>query len=372
MVRPLAPPAQRWQQVQIDFITGLPESDGFDSICTFVDNYTRRVHLAPCRTTITAEEFAQLFIDTIVRHHGVVYKVIMDRDSKFTATFWRQLAVRLNIDITYATTDHHQTVGAVERANQTCTQALRALVHDRPHEWARVLGLVEFSLNNTHHSAIDCTPFSADYGYAVPQFANHNPEQPPRDDHLRQQQANVHLIDDAMARARQITADNAKRRLDIQLLPGDLVLVKAQRLATDPERADTTKLHAKFRGPYKVSKALAFDNYELDLPPTTRAHNVFHISNLRKYTATDNVDAELPSSVDDHYVVEKIVGHRTTRNGVPKFEIKWKGYSRSHNTHEPVENLVNVMDLVKEYCRAQDLPLPALPDPPSRPGDPGV
>lgn len=358
IVRPLAPPTGRWQRLQVDFITGLPISHGYNAICTFICTFTRRLHLAPCRTDITAEQFAQLYLDTIVRHHGVVPAMLMDRDSKFTATFWQQLSIRLGIDTTYATTDHHQTMGTVERANQTATEALRTLVHTKPNDWALFLSTVEFSLNSTHHTTINTTPFEADYGYAVPQLASINNTQPRLEDHAQRQRDDIHLIDDAMAHARQITADNAKHRFDQQLQPGDLVLVKAERLSTDAERQDSSKLHAKYRGPYKVTKRLEFDNYELALPPTTRAHNVFHISNLRKYTATNHPDAELPEGNDDMYLVEKIVGHKTTRNGSIKYQVKWKGYNRSHNTFEHLNNLANVIDLVQQYCKNNGLPSP--------------
>lgn len=358
--RQLAPPAGRWQRIQVDFITGLPESGGYDAICTFICLYTRRLHLAPCHTSITAEQFAQLYLDTIVRHHGVVPTVLMDRDSKFTATFWKQLAVRLGINIDYATTDHHHTVGAVERANQTATEALRVLVHDKPSTWASLLAAVEFSINNTHHTAINSTPFMADYGYQVPSITSDNHAQLNREDHEQRQRDEVNLIDDAMARARQVTANNATQGVNLKLREGDLVLVKAERLATDAERKDNSKLHAKYRGPYKVTKQLNYDNYELQLPPKTRAHNVFHVSNLRKFTATDHPDAELPEGEDGLFLVDKIVGHKPTRNGTIKYLVKWKGYSRSHNTYEPIGNLHNVLDLVQRYCDKHHLPAPQL------------
>jgi len=53
------------------------------------------VHLADGKTTDTAEDFADMYINVIIPHHGVVPTVLTDRDAKFTANFWRHLAARL-------------------------------------------------------------------------------------------------------------------------------------------------------------------------------------------------------------------------------------------------------------------------------------
>src|SRR5216684_7283260 len=61
----LIPPekdAMPFATVLLDFITELPLSNGFDAIAVFVDHdITKAVVIAPCHTTITAEQTAELY-----------------------------------------------------------------------------------------------------------------------------------------------------------------------------------------------------------------------------------------------------------------------------------------------------------------------
>ncbi|GJP82291.1 hypothetical protein CLOP_g12526, partial [Closterium sp. NIES-67] len=77
LLQPLEPPQRPWQHITMDFVTGLPVGpSGNDAVLVVVDRLTKMAHFAPCRTTITAEETARLFISTIVRLHGIPAAII--------------------------------------------------------------------------------------------------------------------------------------------------------------------------------------------------------------------------------------------------------------------------------------------------------
>ena len=44
----------------MDFITGLPLCRGFDALLTLTDKFSKAIRLIPCKSTISAEETAQL------------------------------------------------------------------------------------------------------------------------------------------------------------------------------------------------------------------------------------------------------------------------------------------------------------------------
>ena len=90
-LQPIPLPERKWQQITIDLVTNLPESEGKTAIAVFVDRLSKMVHFAPCTKEISAEKYAQLFIDHVFKHHGLPEVIISDRDPRFTSRFWREL-----------------------------------------------------------------------------------------------------------------------------------------------------------------------------------------------------------------------------------------------------------------------------------------
>jgi len=73
----LSVPDRPWQHISVGFVTGLPPSKQFDAICVVVDRLTKQGHLIPCKTTITAEELAQLFYDRVFCYHGLPKTIVL-------------------------------------------------------------------------------------------------------------------------------------------------------------------------------------------------------------------------------------------------------------------------------------------------------
>ena len=66
-----------------------------------------------------------------------------------------------------STAYHPQSDGQTERVNQVMEDMLRMYCLEQPTKWYEYLPLVEFAYNNTFHSSIGMTPFSALYGQEV-------------------------------------------------------------------------------------------------------------------------------------------------------------------------------------------------------------
>ncbi|GJP59195.1 hypothetical protein CLOP_g9431 [Closterium sp. NIES-67] len=131
LLQPLEPPSRPWQQVTMDFVTSLPAGpSGNDAILVVVDRLTKMAHFAACKTTITAEQTAKLFLTNIVRLHGIPSAIISDRDTRFTSNFWtktwQQYGTRLHLSTAY----HPQSDGQTERTNQTMEQLLHTTCTD--------------------------------------------------------------------------------------------------------------------------------------------------------------------------------------------------------------------------------------------------
>ncbi|GJP53126.1 hypothetical protein CLOM_g12292 [Closterium sp. NIES-68] len=65
LLQPLEPPSRPWQQVTMDFVTGLPAgSSGNDAILVVVDRLTKMAQFAACKMTITTEQTVKMSLRT--------------------------------------------------------------------------------------------------------------------------------------------------------------------------------------------------------------------------------------------------------------------------------------------------------------------
>ena len=98
----------------MDFIVGLPKtSKGYDSIWVIVDRLTKSAHFLPVKTTHTAKQYAQLYMNCILSLHG-----ISDRGTQFIARFWEHFHAALGTQLIHSSAYHSQTDGQTERINQ--------------------------------------------------------------------------------------------------------------------------------------------------------------------------------------------------------------------------------------------------------------
>ena len=155
----------KWDVISMDFIVGLPlSSHRHDAILVTVDTLTKVAHFSPVRTTYIEKNIAQVFLRDIVRLHGVPCKIISDKDSLFTSSFWRELQSALGTRLNFSTVYHPQTDSQTKRVNQVLEDMLRMYVMDHQVKWEEYLHLVEFAYNNGHHSSIGMPPYEALYG----------------------------------------------------------------------------------------------------------------------------------------------------------------------------------------------------------------
>jgi hypothetical protein len=90
-LQPLPIPVETWTNISMDFIDGLPSSHGKTTIFVVVDHLTKYAHFCPVGHPYTALTIAQLFVNNIVKLHGVSQSIVSDRDKIFTSKFWKEL-----------------------------------------------------------------------------------------------------------------------------------------------------------------------------------------------------------------------------------------------------------------------------------------
>ena len=164
LLQSLPIPEWKWDMITMDFVTGLPMREGKDAIWVIVDRLTKSAHFLAINKSDNAAVLAKLYMEQIVRLHGVPVSIVSDRDSKFYSAFWRAMQKSMGTKVHMSTAYHPQTDGQSERTIRTLEDLLRACVLDWGEKWDQYLHLAEFSYNNSYHASIGMSPYEALYG----------------------------------------------------------------------------------------------------------------------------------------------------------------------------------------------------------------
>ena len=74
----------------MDFITGLPKSEGKSVIMVVVDRLTKYAHFCELYHPFKASTVATAFMETIQKLHGNTKIIVSDRGPIFTRNFWTE------------------------------------------------------------------------------------------------------------------------------------------------------------------------------------------------------------------------------------------------------------------------------------------
>ena len=353
---PLPAPSGPWKGISCDFITDLPESEGYDSVFVVVDRLTKMSHFVPCHKTTTAPEFARILLDHVIHLHGIPDSIVSNRGSIFTSQFWTALSKSMNLMRRLSTAFHPQTDGQTERMNQTVEQYLRIYCNYHQDDWSELLSLAEFSYNNAQHVSIGCSPFYANYGYNprftidLRPFSNHPV---PAAEEMAKRLKSIH---EDLTELIKVTQNPQARYYDarhkhVEYNVGDKVWLMSSNIRT---QCPSKKLDWKRLGPYPIVEKIGTQAYRLQLPPSLKVHPVFHVSLLDPYKESEIPGRTQPPPppivIEDQfeYEVEEILNSCLVRNRL-FYLVKWKGYPASDNSWEPVAHLTNCKDLIISF-----------------------
>lgn len=78
-LHPLSVPHRPWSHISLDFVTGLPTSNGYTAIMSVVDRFSKMAHFIPLAKLPSAKETAMLMLQNVFRLHGLPTDVVSDR-----------------------------------------------------------------------------------------------------------------------------------------------------------------------------------------------------------------------------------------------------------------------------------------------------
>ncbi|GJS76205.1 retrotransposon-related protein [Tanacetum coccineum] len=287
LLQPLPIPETIWSEISMDFIEGLPKSQGKSVILVVVDRLSKYAHFIPLQHPFNAQQVAQSFLDNIYKLHGLPNNIVSDRDKVFLSHFWKSLFKVLKVQLKMSTAYHPQTDGQSEVVNRCLECYLRCMTGERPKEWMQWLSLAEFWYNTNFHTSINTTPFEVVYGQKppvhLPYLAGESSvEVVDRSMLAREQVLSMLKFHLKRAQDRMVSLAN-KNRTDRSFDVGTWVFLKLQ-----PHRQVTVrqgqyhKLSSKYFGPFQIIEQIGKVAYKLQLPSHSLIHPVFHISQLKE------------------------------------------------------------------------------------------
>lgn len=353
--RPVQVPAGPWDVVGVDLITGLPTSKGYDAICTYVDLYTKQAHFIPTHETVDTAGIADLHIREVYRLHGLPSEFVSDRGPQFASCLMRLLYSKLGIKASTTTAYHLEANGQTERMNKEVAQYLRLFCSQRQDDWANLLPLAEFAINNRQSGTTGYSPFWLMHGYnpwALPAVG--------RETAMPEATSRLSLLSEARAEA-ESALRMAKERLSqapcVKFQIGDKVWLDTKNIRI---RQPSGKLGPKKLGPFEVTKVIGDRDYQLALPRDLKVYPVFHVDRLSPWKGND-VNGILPPPPqpvqvqgEEEYEVESILDSRIKKVGrgqCLEYLVHWKGYSAGKRSWEPSANLTHARAKVTAFHR---------------------
>ncbi|GJU38333.1 putative nucleotidyltransferase, ribonuclease H [Tanacetum coccineum] len=353
LLQPLEIPMWKWDEISMDFVTGLPTTQKrHDAIWVVVDRLTKSAHFLPIRKNYGISKLAEIFRQEIVRLHGTPTSIVSDRDPKFTSRFWKGLQKAWGTRLKFSTAFHPQTDGQSERTIQTLEDMLRACALEWTGSWDEYLCLVEFAYNNSWHASIKAAPFELLYGRKcrapicwdeVGERLIEGPEL------IEITNEKVAVAKEKLKEARSRQKSYAdKHRRDLEFQVGDRVFLKVSPFRGVKRFGIKGKLSPRFIGPFEILERIGEVSYRLALPPQlSHVHDVFHVSLLRGYHyhplhvasyPFDQIQPDMSLSEEPESILDQ--QERVMRNKViPFVKILWKNHPEREATWETEESM---------------------------------
>ncbi|GKA43727.1 putative reverse transcriptase domain-containing protein [Tanacetum coccineum] len=279
-------PEWKWEKIMMNFVLGLLRiPSGYDSIWVIVDRLTKSAHFLPMKKTDSIEKLTQLYLKEIVCRQGCLYQS------------YRTEIANLHLD----SGGHFK----------------------RP--WEPI-----------YHARIKAAPFEALYGRKCRSpicWSEVGDSQLTGPEMIRETTEKIVQIKNRLltARSRQKSYADVRRK-PMEFSVGDMVMLKVSPWKGVIRFGKRGKLSPRYVGPFKVIDRIGPVAYKLELPDELRGiHNTFHVSNLKKCLADENLIIPLEEiQLDDklHFIEEPVEimdqeVKQLKQSRIPIIKVRW-------------------------------------------------
>ena len=293
-----------FERIAMDIIGPLPRSRaGYRYVLVVCDYGTRYPEAVPLKS-VDAEHIAEELVKLFARV-GIPKEILTDQGTNFTSQLLAELYRLLHVKALRTSPYHPQTDGLVERFNQTLKEMLRKTAQEDGKDWDKLIPYVLFAYREVPQESTGFSPFELLYGREVRgplDVLKETWERSPKSDDsvvshvlvMRERMEQMAtLVQNNLEKAQKSQKEwydrHARQR---KFEAGDQVLVLLP--------TTTSKLTARWQGPYAIVKCVGKVNYLVNMQDRRKRHRVFHVNMLKKwcvpssntYLALDEEDRE--------------------------------------------------------------------------------
>ena len=124
LLQPLEVHGRPWSYIALDFVTGLPSSQGKTTILTIINCFSKAANFIPLDKVLSSSETADLLVKHVVSLHGIPSEVVSDRGPQFISQVWRSFCAALGAKVSLSSGYLPHSNRQTERLNQELKAAL--------------------------------------------------------------------------------------------------------------------------------------------------------------------------------------------------------------------------------------------------------
>ena len=313
LLQPIPPPSSCFESIVIDHLGPFKlTKEKNQHIIVAIDALSKYVELEAVPDT-TAAGVVRFLKNNIVHRFGTPVRVVSDQGSAYTAKEVADAMEEWGVKQVFATGEHPQTSGLVERVNRTLTLVIAAYVNTEHNDWDQELREAAYAINTAKQSTTEKMPFELVFG-RVPRTPLENALSWPMDrpqsfeefvSRLEEMRKEVYFrITNKQAKTKALA--DLRRRVMEPLKPGELVLVRRKA----KKKGKTKKLLPKFVGPFQVVKRVGSGGnvcettYLVEDPPERRTRRKYrrfnaHVAQIRKFRPREVIFDEGETEADE-------------------------------------------------------------------------